>query len=73
MTKLLEALATFPIDMYTVQQHFHKHEHCVQRLHHADGRRWQEEEMAVKEQVTWQEEEMAIKKQSHDSGKNEST
>lgn len=37
--------------------HFHKHEHCVQRLHHADGRRWQEEEMAVKEQVTWQEEE----------------
>lgn len=30
--------------------HFHKHEHCAQRLHHADGRRWQEEEMAVKEQ-----------------------
>lgn len=48
----------FPIDMYTpYSTRSSTWKHCAQRLHHADGRRWQEEEMAVKERVTWQEEE----------------
>lgn len=45
--------------------HFHKHEHCVQRLHHADGRRWQEEEMAVKKQSHDRKRKWPLK-QSHD-------